>query len=112
MRRRFAAMMASAAVASALQLPQSDAALAAIGEAISDPRLDPAACLAAVAGRADSDRIIADCGRIIDNEKASPADRLKALLARAGAYVSTQQDDRAIADYDVALKLDPSLADI
>jgi len=49
---------------------------------------------------------------VIDYEKTLVPDRLRALLARAGAYVRKQQDDRAIADYDVALTLDPTLADI
>src|SRR5436190_700986 len=34
------------------------------------------------------------------------------VLARASAWRRQQQDDRAIADYDAALKLDPTLADI
>ena len=40
------------------------------------------------------------------------ADRVKALVARAGAYDRKDLIDRAIGDYDTALRLDPTLADI
>ena len=66
----------------------------------------------AAAAQADPDQIVASCGPVIDGTKTLAPDRLKALLARADAYVRKQQDDRAIADYDVVLKLDPTLADI
>ena len=56
--------------------------------------------------------IIAICGALIDNEKTLRADRVKALIARAGAYDRKDQIDRAIGDYDTALRLDPTLADI
>ena len=49
---------------------------------------------------------------MIDNEKAAKADRVKALIARAGAYDRKEMLDRAIDDYGVALRLDPTLADI
>ena len=39
-------------------------------------------------------------------------DRVTALIARAGAYVRKEMPDSAIGDYDVALLLDPSQADI
>ena len=77
-----------------------------------DPKVDAAPCFAAAIAKADPDQIVASCGPVIDNEKTPAADRLRALLARAAAYIRKQQDDRAIADYDVALKLDPTLADI
>jgi tetratricopeptide (TPR) repeat protein len=112
MRRCFTAVMASAAVASVLWAASCGGAMAAISEPTSDPTIDPAPCFAAAATEADPDQIIAGCGAVIDHEKATAADRLRALLARARAYVRKQQDDRAIADYDVALKLDPTLADI
>ena len=76
-----------------------------------DPQVDPAPCVAAVAAN-DDDKIIAACGVLIDNEKTVKADRIKALIARAGAIDRKDQIDRAIADYDVALRLDPALADI
>jgi tetratricopeptide (TPR) repeat protein len=60
----------------------------------------------------DDDKIIAVCGALIDNEKTAKADRIKALIARAGAYDRKDMIDRAIADYDTALRLDPGLADI
>jgi tetratricopeptide (TPR) repeat protein len=107
MRRYFAAVMLSAAVASVGWTAGSGAA----GDSSNEPKIDPAPCFAA-ADKADPEPIIASCGPVIDNEKTPPADRLKALLARAGAYIHEQQDDRAIADYDAVLKLDPTLADI
>ncbi len=39
-------------------------------------------------------------------------DRIKALIARAGAYGRNDQIDRAIGDYDTALRLDPARADV
>jgi tetratricopeptide (TPR) repeat protein len=111
MRRCFMAMTASALVAS-LWAALPGAALAAISEPTSDPKIDPAPCFAVAAVAADPDQVIASCGQVINYEKTPVPDRLRALLARAGAYVRKQQDDRAIADYDVALKLDPTLADI
>jgi tetratricopeptide (TPR) repeat protein len=112
MRRCFTAVMVGAAVASALWAATSGGALAAISEPSGDPNIDPAPCFAAAAAEADPEQIITSCGAVIDNEKTAAADRLRALLARARAYIRKQQDDRAIADYDVALKLDPTLADI
>jgi tetratricopeptide (TPR) repeat protein len=112
MRRCFTAVMASAAVASVLWAACCGGAVAAISESTNDPMLDPAPCFAAAAAEADPDQIIASCGAVIEHEKTTAADRLKALLARARAQIRKQQDDRAIADYDVALKLDATLADI
>ena len=80
-------------------------------EPATDPQVDPAPCVAAVAAN-DDDKIIAVCGALIDNEKTVKADRIKALIARAGAYDAQGQIDRAIADYDTVLRLDPTLADI
>jgi tetratricopeptide (TPR) repeat protein len=107
MRRYFAAVMLSAAVASVGWTAGSGAA----SDSSNEPKIDPAPCFAS-ADKADPEPIIASCGAVIDNEKTQSADRLKALLARAGAYIREQQDDRAIADYDAVLKLDPTLADI
>ncbi len=73
--------------------------------------VDPAPCVAAVASGED-DKITSVCGALIDNEKTARADRVKALIARGAAYARTDQVDRAIGDYDVALRLDPTLADI
>ena len=73
--------------------------------------VDPAPCVAAAVAD-DDDKIIAVCGALIDNEKTLRADRVKALVARGSAYGRKDQVDRAIADYDAALRLDPTLADI
>ena len=79
-------------------------------EPSTDPQVDPAPCVAAAA-TSDADRIIAICGALVDNAKTLKADRIKALIARAGAYDAREMTDRAIGDYDVALRLDPGLAD-
>jgi tetratricopeptide (TPR) repeat protein len=71
----------------------------------------PRTCLAAAAAD-DADRIIAICGALIDGDKTLKADRIKALIARAGAYDRKDMIDRAIGDYDTALRLDPTLSDI
>jgi tetratricopeptide (TPR) repeat protein len=80
-------------------------------EPAGDPQVDPAPCLAAAAAD-DADKTITVCGTLIDNEKTLRPDRIKALIARAGAYQRQDLIDRAIADYDSALRLDPMLADI
>ena len=49
---------------------------------------------------------------MIDNEKTAKADRVKALIARGDAFARKDMIDRAIADYDRVLRLDPALADI
>jgi tetratricopeptide (TPR) repeat protein len=65
----------------------------------------------AAAAADDAEAIIAVCGPLIDNEKTTRADRLKALIARGRAYAAKDQPDRAIADYDSALRLDSTRAD-
>jgi tetratricopeptide (TPR) repeat protein len=75
------------------------------------PPADPTPCIAAIAAN-DDDKIVSECGALIDNEKTMKGDRLKALVARGGVFVRKEQVDRAIADYDVALRLDPSQADL
>jgi tetratricopeptide (TPR) repeat protein len=80
-------------------------------EPAKDMRVDPAVCLAASLAR-DDDRIVAACGTLIDNAKTERADRIKALIARGAAYERKEMIERAIADYDGALRLDPALADI
>jgi tetratricopeptide (TPR) repeat protein len=86
-------------------------ALATGAESATDLQVDPAPCLAAAAAD-DQDKIIDVCGALIGNEKAQRADRIKALIARGGAYDRKDQIDRAIGDYDTALRLDPTLADV
>ena len=80
-------------------------------EPAKDLRADPALCLAAALAR-DDDKTVAACGALIDNAKTEKADRIKALIARGAAYERKDMIDRAIADYDGVLRLDPSLADI
>ena len=76
-----------------------------------DLRVDPALCLAAALAQ-DHDRTVSTCGALIDNAKTEKADRIKALTARAAAYERKDMTDRAIADYDGVLRLDPAQADV
>jgi tetratricopeptide (TPR) repeat protein len=79
-------------------------------ETSSEAAVDASPCLSAVAAN-DDDTIISLCDSLISNEKNTPPDRIRAGLARAASYSRKQQYDRAIADYDAALKLDPAQAD-
>src|SRR3984893_1742677 len=109
MRRTFTALIRNAAVASlCAALPHG--AFATGTEPLTDPQVDPAPCVAAAATH-DADNIVAICGALVDNEKTLKADRVKALIARAGAYDAKEMIDRAIGDYDTALRLQPGLAD-
>src|SRR5487761_2353273 len=110
MRRTFSVLMVSVAVAAIAWALAPGCALAATGEPAGQ-QVDPAPCVAAVAA-GDDDRIIAACGLLVDNDKTSKTDRIKALIARAAAYGRKEEIDRAIGDYDAALRLDPALADI
>ncbi|MGP9812488.1 tetratricopeptide repeat protein [Rhodopseudomonas sp. NSM] len=78
---------------------------------LDDPTIDPAPCLAAAAQR-DDGRAVELCGRLIAKRNTERDDRIKALIARAGALTRKQQVDRALADYDDALRLDPKQPDI
>ena len=80
-------------------------------EPTTDPQVETAPCMAAIAAN-DDDRIVAVCGALIDNDKTAKADRVKALTARAGAYDRKDQIDRAIADDGAALRLDSTLAEL
>jgi tetratricopeptide (TPR) repeat protein len=104
-------MIRNAAVASLLWAALPHGAGATGAEPTTDPQIDAAPCVAAAAAN-DADRVIAICGALIDNEKTPRADRIKALIERAGAYNRNELIDRAIGDYDTALRLDPTLADI
>jgi tetratricopeptide (TPR) repeat protein len=75
------------------------------------PPSDGAPCMAAIAAN-DDDKVLGVCGALIDNEKTAKPDRLKALVARAAVFTRKDQIDRAIADYDAALRLDPQQADL
>jgi tetratricopeptide (TPR) repeat protein len=99
-----------AAIALLLCAPPQPA-FATGAEPATDPQVDPAPCLAAAAAN-DADKILTLCGALIDSDKTLKSDRIKALIARAAIYTRSDQVDRAIADYDVALRLDPTLADI
>jgi tetratricopeptide (TPR) repeat protein len=76
-----------------------------------DPQVDPAPCVAAAVSH-EYDKSIEVCGALIDNEKTARADRVKALIARGEAFARKDMIDRAIADYDRVLQLDPALADV
>jgi tetratricopeptide (TPR) repeat protein len=110
MRRCLKTLIRNLAVAFLLWAAPQHGALATGTEPATDPQVDPAPCVAATAAN-DDDRIIALCGVLVDNEKTAKADRIKALIARAGVYDRKEQIDRAIGDYDTALRLDPALAD-
>lgn len=89
-----------------------NAALAATGgEPVTVPEVDIAACLAATAAD-DMDKAGPACAAVIDNEKTAKPDLIKALIARGALYARRDQIDRAIADDNRVLQLDPMLADI
>src|ERR1700694_2692668 len=111
MQRYLKSLIRNAAVASLLCAALPNGACATGAEPTTDPQVDPAPCAAAAAAN-DADTIIAICGALIDNAKTLRADRVKALIARAGAYDRKDQIDRAIGDYDTALRFDPTLSDI
>lgn len=98
-------------VASLLWTAFVQAAFATGAEPARDPQVDPAPCIAAAAAN-DDDKTISICGALIGNEKTARSDRIKALIARGGANDRKDLIDRAIADYDGVLRLDPALADI
>jgi tetratricopeptide (TPR) repeat protein len=98
-------------VASLLWTAFARAAFATGAEPVKALQIDPAPCIAAAAAN-DDDKTISVCGTLIDNEKTLRADRIKALIARGAAYDRKDMTDRAIADYDGVLRLDPALADI
>ena len=110
MRSGFSALIRNAAAASLLLAAPPHGAFAT-GTEPTDEQIDSAPCVAALTA-SDDDKIIASCGVLIGNEKAPKTDRVKALVARAVAYDRKDQIDRAIGDYDMALRLDPALADI
>ena len=76
-----------------------------------EPKVDPTACSAASEAN-DGDKVLTECGALIDNAKTARNDRINALIARASVFITRGQPDRAIADYDVVLQLDSTLADI
>ena len=108
---RFYSDIRKLVAASLLWIAFAQAASATGVEPVKDLRVDPALCLAAALAR-DDDKTVAACGALIDNAKTEKADRIKALIARGAAYERKDMTERAIADYDGVLRLDPSLADI
>lgn len=76
-----------------------------------EPMVNAGACITASEAR-DADKVITECSAVIDNGKAARSDRINALIARASIFIIRGEADRAIADYDVALQLDPTLANI
>ena len=109
MRRIFLILIAGVAIAGVVSLSPGRV-FADASEPVAQ-KIDPGPCVAAVTAN-DDDQIVAVCGPLIDSEKTVKADRVKALIARAGVYDRRDQIDRAIGDYDTALRLDPTLADI
>jgi tetratricopeptide (TPR) repeat protein len=118
MRRYFIAISSGAALAIIVSAPavmfaenssQGKAAGTPAGTS-SEVAIDPLPCLGAIEAN-DDDAILSRCDALIGNEKNTRPDRIGAALARAAAYDRKQQYDRAIADYDTALQLDPAQAD-
>src|ERR1700732_1629293 len=111
MRLTLPILLRNAALASALCASLPHAVFATGTEPAPDRQVDPAPGVAAAAAN-DADKIIAVCGALVDNDKTLKADRIKALIARAGACDRKDMIDRAIGDYETALRLDPTLSDI
>lgn len=88
----------------------ASSAFATGGEPPDDPTADPGACLAA-ASKPDDRYTIAQCSKVIDSRETEKGERCKALLERAAAHARVGQVDRAIADYDDALRVDPKQPD-
>jgi len=110
MQRNSKSVIRNAAIASVLWAALPHSAFSAASEP-TDEQIDSAPCVAALTAN-DDDKIIASCGVLIGNEKALKADRIRTLIARATAYDRKDQIDRALDDYDTALRLDPTRADI
>jgi tetratricopeptide (TPR) repeat protein len=89
----------------------SHSAFATGAEPAKDVQVDTSACTMAAAGD-DDDKTISACGELIENEKTAKADRIKALIARAAAFGRKDNANRAVDDYETALQLDPTRADV
>jgi tetratricopeptide (TPR) repeat protein len=107
MQRRFCWVIA---VVAAVVWTATDLAFAAPVEPTGE-QIDSAPCMASITA-ADDEKIVASCGAVIGNDKAPKTDRVKAAVARASAYDRKGDIDRAIGDDDIALRLDPTLADV
>jgi tetratricopeptide (TPR) repeat protein len=110
MQRRSKSLIRSAALTFVLWAALPHGASAATTEPTGE-QIDSEPCMAALAS-GDDDRVIAACHALIESDKASKGDRIKALIARAAAYDRKGEVDRAIGDDDMALRLDPTLADV
>jgi tetratricopeptide (TPR) repeat protein len=99
------------ALASLLWTAFVQAAFATGAEPAKDVKADPTPCLGAVSA-ADDDKIFSVCGELLDHDRLAKADRIKALIARGAAFDRKGNIARAIDDYDDALRLDPTLADV
>jgi tetratricopeptide (TPR) repeat protein len=108
--RTLTTLMAGLAMTCVISQGLPHGASAATGEA-SEEQIDSAPCVAAIAAHED-ERNITACGPLIENDKLPKAERIKALIVRAASYERKEQIERAIADYDLVLRLDPTLADI
>jgi Flp pilus assembly protein TadD len=58
-------------------------------------------------GDADPDARIIACSRLLQAKHTARSNRIAALLGRAAAYLAKGDHDRAIADYERLLRLDP-----
>jgi tetratricopeptide (TPR) repeat protein len=74
-----------------------------------EPQPDPAPCMSAISAN-DDDAVLDKCTVLIRHDKTLASDRLKALVARARVHERKDQADRAIADYDAAIRLDATQA--
>ncbi|MGC2778305.1 MAG: tetratricopeptide repeat protein [Bradyrhizobium sp.] len=106
---RFGAVVS--ALLSTYLLLVAEAYAVGAAEPTKEPPADASACMAASEAR-DAGKVLTDCGALIDNMKVAKSDRINALIARASIFITRGEADRAIADYDAALQLDPALADI
>ena len=111
MRRWLGDLARNAAVAWLVGAALAPGAFAATTEPAKDPQVDTAPCFAAMTAN-DDDRTVVVCAALVDSDKTLKPDRIKALVARAGAYDRKDQIDRAIGDYDAALRLDSTMADV
>lgn len=89
----------------------SHSAFATGAEPARDVQVDATPCIVAAAA-GDDGKTIEVCGELIGNEKTARADRIKALIARGAALDRKDRPSEAVDDYDTAVQLDPTLADV
>ena len=88
------------------------AATASLGPAQAQQSQASTWCYASEADGVSLDQKISGCTTVIQSGKISNSDLALAYTNRGFAYGTKGQHDRAIQDYDQAIKLDPSNADI